>query len=694
MGSLLAFYRTGEIVSATITAVNSATSVTIDVDGGTGSNLVYKVGHNNSPAIQACIDLGAYGTYQQYGPTELPAGDWAISGLDLGYGDAFKAFYLKGTWKQYRAADLGPATALHHLGPLMSYGVNFQGVRTAGIEKLTIVGLLNLPIRDLWATAQDGIDAQVEANWDALGGESRYAPYGGVVTDARAGVAQSDPLTSLPDHYADLAYPTWTGVSGQYGKRTSSDISLDDVYVIGFNVGVCQHPCSDASNGDFYTYDNVKVDRCKYGWSVGNGNSRIPRWNKSIFGELFYGFTNIVHGPQNGTLGGNMTDIGFGQVVHMFKLDGTQVLGMHLHGYGERIWDMGTIDGATSAAKPISFSGNWAFSLGLLDKWGPPAYVLKGTHNGPITFDNATVTVANVAVFEPSFVVMRNSQVANIELPTANVDLYIASALTSTCGGFVTLPLNALRNQNMTYVWYDKSDAGGRTTSSGGVVSYANTGHFSGDRPGRDFCIPFWESKVIPHGLDFGPTFPNPAIIESQNKASLTSFNLVGRELTLEFSSLQDRIALREGKEPGDWIYDQPTGSVFFIHTRNGAVLQATLMNNYKHNQTETWEPITATGTIYFVNTRIYTLERPVFGNVSSSSNIITVTRNAQYIDEIQPGDLIYSDPQTEETHANSAMTVVSVDAVAGTIQMEGNALVDRDDVPLRYWIRQPMANL
>src|SRR5581483_8396986 len=196
------------------------------------------------------------------------AGGYRISGpIHLGYGTSYTSVVVEGDGYAYRAERQFDGTAIvctHSNAPAF----NFQGGRGSVLRGLAIAGANVAWITKQRLGANDAaLDDTDAAAWidpalDARAG-SRHAPYAAITIDAYAG--------KRPDvSYPDVAYPAFLGAAEQYGKRYSSDCLIEDVYIYGFAVGVCNQPCAADGNGDFTALRRVGIDSVQYGISVGN----------------------------------------------------------------------------------------------------------------------------------------------------------------------------------------------------------------------------------------------------------------------------------------------------------------------------------------------------------------------------------------------------------------------------------------
>lgn len=604
--------------------------------------------------------------------------------IHLGYGETIHGVSVRGVGRKRRAESVYVGTALIATftdRPI----INFQGIRGGLLRDIWIEGAL-----DFSGVDPHGYDVTLEATWDALGGNGRYNPYAGISIDAFSGPR---PVGSYPD----ATYPAVLGPQAQYDKTFSSDILIDNVGIRSVNTAVVVQPGNFDANADFLKVVNCNFEECKYGISVGNGQSRNVEVRNLIGAAMFVAFTNTAHGRQVGRFGGPIENVSLGRFIgRIFEFGSTTQLGTTLFTtlYVENLDRIGDFTGDTSSEGTLTFD-SCLFSFRHDDTRGVPASVMGEANSSNIVFRACRfVNAPSVYSFKLPRVYFEQCSVSAADRDSGTVPLYQAFAHNALSGGAVLDPLN-LRPQQ---IRFSRADL-----TTGTIVDDLGPDEGFFQQSGRDTCIPLavWEFSRASERYSM-PTRKRFNYFERSRGSHFTSVDLAGKTLTLVFNSLTDHEAMRLGVLPGDIIRDKTTGMVFFIRSRTGTTVVAEAQNNYRDTGGgvfATLEPFdAASGGLQFINSRFFTPSYLTLGDFTDGSAIATaVARNdgySAYLDvDVLPGDYLFADQDPDRIFANGEGEVISIDTASDAMTFAGNARASVSRKQLSQWIRQAPPN-
>lgn len=587
---------------------------------------------DDTAAIQAAINAAIYNgsVSQSTGAKKtvrIPAGNYVISDtIQLGYGTSFSSVVVEGDGYRYRNASNFNGTCI-----TVTFSdrpaFNVQGARGTVIRGIGFTGLLvnYIDTNNMGANTAPLIDDTVAANWNdpalSTTQDSRYAPYAAITIDAYSGVK---PATSYPN----VNYPAFLGAVTQYGKNYSSDVLIEDVYVQGFTVAVANQPCDADGNGDFTLLRRCYFEKCKWGVSVGNTQSRNVRIEQLKASRMFSVLTNNQHGRQQGKFGGEIADLTIFGAINIFQF-GSFYAGpiTFTNLYAESLWRLG--DQAATSSNEVAFVFNACeFSLtAQIDARGVPATVLGGRQNvGSFVF--------NGCVFSgyPSVVSMNFSGLefrgGTFFRNDTRTNAYEQFAHNATCGGLVLSSLNNPEYSDLRSKFYNLDTGAVEPVTARTALWRAGT---------RKNCIPFYamnvgaSSEVYDSFVSVTKYFSGVT-----SKSSLSSLTLSDKTLTGTFSARADWAYMNDGPLPGDVIWDDETGMVFFVRSRTGTTFIAEAQNNYKDNGSGGFTTVTAfstsSGNLYFRNSRLYTPTYYLRGDTTAGNTTISnVARDDGY---------------------------------------------------------------
>jgi hypothetical protein len=655
--------------------------------------------HDDTAAIKAAID---YALQTGKGKVELGGGVFKVTDtIHLGYGQTFNSIQFEGQGYLYggEGGNTGPFNGSAILVTFSDRPVfNFQGARGSVLRGLAIKGPLTTWIDAHQLTTVDPsagplIDDTDPANWQdpslSANADSQHAPAAAITIDAFSGPR---PVVSYPD----MTYPAWTGITGQYLKPYSSDVLIEDVQISGFSVAIAVQPSDADGNGDYTNMRRVNIDRCKYGISIGNTQSRSVAMDDVKMGAVYCCFTNTKHGRQSGKFQGFIKNLSVGQNIKIFELTTAYAGPLVISNfYQEAGWSIGTAYMGSSNEQPIVFDGGIFGFEDQNDRRGYPISHIGGPGT-PIniifrgcSFNNFKSVLPIAAVGVKLVDCNVNSQERDItNLPHP----YITIAHNATCGGIILPYLGSNAGNSFKWKPFDLSN-GNQQSATLMDRRYGGTG--------RNSCIPLYcydyqasadynDSLVAPH--------PTGAIA----KNTLTSCTISGKTLTVVFASLPTWQSELMGPANGDIIWDDASGLTFFVRSVSGTTVTAELQHGYKSNGSGGWTLLTSfsstVGNLYWRNCRFYCPTYPLLADLTSGSAVLANAGRddgyGSFIAEVQVGDRLWVDQYKDNfmDPTNSAVSSVTPGS-PGSITLASNITRSSSRKRLPLWIRKPPVN-
>jgi hypothetical protein len=635
------------------------------------------------------------------GRVRLPAGTYKTSDcLHLGYGTSFRSVVLEGEGYNYRGEPQFCGTTIK---PTFSDrpAINIQGGRGTVVRGLSIIGVLKRYIESNRLGSFDPaptVDDTNPATWHDPGAhanqDARYAPYAGIAIDAYSGARPATP-------YPDVSYPSFLGTVSQYGKSESSDVLIEDVYIAGFAVGVTNQPCDHDGNGDFTSIHRCQIEFCKWGISVGNTQSRNVHIQGLEASYVYTVLTNRRHGKQMGKFGGAVIDLSCFALINIVDFGSfypQPVTFINL--YAESLWRIGSIVSASRNEGTITFL-NCEFNFhNQSDIRGVPTYVVDGGGHAPMDLRfvgsvfSAYPSVVAIAPLAPVFdgCFFRNEN---------RISLWQKFAHNALAGGLVTTRFEHARGQGRIKVSYYDLDTG----SVGAIPIWTGPAQ---TKATRNICTSVYASEILAADDKSAPAVRTPFLADPTTnavaKTSLSAISLSNKTLTLTFRARADWQFYRDGPLPGDVIWDDDSGSVFFVYSRSALTVLAELQNNYRGNGAGRYSTLAAfspkTGNLYFVNSRVYTPENYLRGDTAVASATITnVARDdghATWFDaQIAANDYVWVSDRHDNWVSPTVALIRTRDQAAGTITLAGSTgMRTQSRRRLDLFIRQPPAKV
>ena len=649
-----------------------------------------------TPYIQQAIDDAIYrqNTAVTLGneKVRLPGGKYCTyDTIHLGYGDTFHSVVLEGDGYVYRHAN-------QFNGALIETQFNdrpavaVQGARGTAIRGISVANedYAAFIAQEKLATPGCPIDDTDPANWHDPNGnanqDSTHAPFCGIAIDPYSG---NRPTVSYPD----VNYPSFLPQT-QYGKSQSSHVVIENCFIRGFPVGVVVQPGDFDAQADYVKVRECRIEYCKWGISAGNSQGRCTGIQDNIFAFMYTCLTNRTHGKKRGQFAGTVSNNAVELAIQFvdFREHYAQPI-TFTNNYLENIWKIGYIQFSSSNEKGYIFDA-CEFGFHLQDDIrGHPARVIDGGAVGdfwPIHF-----RVCNFREFKSVCGLSTGPTLDDCSFESeGRTELYEKYAHNVLTGGVVT-PFFRKGTRNVLKSRRYNLDTGNLEGAIGTTSDYKLTR--------RVHCIPVMADNVSAQGIKRDNLLLPYGRILPYNKSS-TTCTLNGREMTMVCHTSIDWFFMVNGLEPGDVIWDQDGGSVFFIKSRVGDTITAELQNNYRINQgssaVEYIVPISVTGSYWYcLNSRTYTPKYCLYASgVEGERTFTEVGRengtDGEFSSEIHVGDYMHVDMELDRflDYYQSA-NVVSMDSTARTIEV-GSTIRRGGERRLDYFIRTPPANI
>lgn len=633
--------------------------------------------------------------------------------LQLGYGDQFITTRIEGP---------GRAIGSGYSPILLCDFSNGPGIAVNGQRDCVIQGI------SLWGRNWDWInqnsmgsvsgavnDDTVAANWvgSATGGptispvaDNQYTQYVGIAVDPYAGAAPGT------NPYPNITRPSYAGGGTIYNNGApSSNTLLRNVGIHGFVVGFGVQTGNFDSNGDFSRTDNCVFENNKICIAVGNTQSREVSSQGCSFANAFCIWDTVTYGHQNGKLGTCMLGCDASQCISIFNLCSTSISGPVVFDacYLEAGYRIGDIAANAEAETSVTFN-NCQFDFSGQNPTytrGVPAQMLGGTNQHiniqffggvltnywsvcSISFSGEDITFNGTATFPQNY-------------PTVRAVSYQCLAHNATAGGLVLggFGRNDVKPSNRFKFPQMNAD----TVTDNGAV-FVGRRQNSSSRP---FCACVYTEYLteLSQNDGVGVWFPKPNQVGSSfiDKTTITGASLTNSSgkmvLVFTIPGSPTAFALQYyGPQNGDVLWDDQTGSVFFVRSTTAGAITAVLQNNYKTvagvASTKTAVSLN-TGNFYICNSRFYTPTNYTQGDFTNASTSVTnvgnaLAQNSWVTTDIVLGDILYNDDTRSNLFASTSGLLTGVAAGTLTLTSPGATLTAAKQ-RLGLFIRKPPTN-
>ncbi len=629
---------------------------------------------DDTAAIQAAIDQCL--EFSLYKEVFIPAGTYLISDtIHMGYED-YDGIHLIGGGNVYKAESNIQGTVIV---PTFKDrpAIAIQSCRGSRVSKLSIKGYNFDYINSNNFMAEDtSFDDTDVAIWNDPSDkvtEGQFNPYAGIAIDPYCGV-RPDPVT---DGYPDVTYPSFVFDPTQYGKVGGSDVVIDDVSIMGFNVGVALQPCNHDANGDFIRITNSTLAYNTYGFSAGNTQTRQLGFADSMFQLCHTAMTTVTHGLQKGKGQGVVSNVNFDRTILMFNLNTDYGVLNVIGGYSELAYQVCEIGTDSGNKLPINFIGcEFALSAQMTAQRGRPVHEFNG-EGGVFIIDGGSITVPDGLIMtcnDSSAMKIAGMKGHQENLPTTTAEAIAFNACQNSIAPSEFMDVQVFHKN------YD-------------VDTFATRGDFI-------------TSIVVPVGAD-GRNITFSKHVETEytllkdwkvkdgmkllDTVSWTGIVVTGKVVTVDIGTTEQNVALY-GVDLGDIIYKDDT--YYYVSARAGTVIDLTALNNYDMNEALR-SPLTAGGYASYWHSRKYLLDDEEYSfSITSGSAVANVARGRDgYLGELASkfivGDRLYIVDGLQTVFGTTAMPkIVSVDDVAGTVTFDASASRDVVDLFIIFMSR------
>ena len=584
---------------------------------------------DSTAAIQAAIDWViyknlSYNYLNSAGSVHIPGGIYKTTDtIQCGYGETFHSILVYGDGKRYRCESGFSGTGIV---PTFSDRPVFavSGGRYTTIRGLSIKGLNYnwITSHNLGAYAAPTLNDLIASNWVdpsfAAAASSQYAPYCAIAIDPYAGIA---PATAYPN----VTFPSWSGITTQYGKAFSSCTVMEDVEISGFVVGIANQPCNSDGNGDFTKMVRVNIECCQYGISIGNTQSRLVHLQDGWIDQCHTGIVTGINGKKLGKPQVLVESCELSSIIYWMNIpDMPYGTGMAFKNcYGEVIYSLGTCTSAGAGLGPIVFD-NCEFSFTSWDYRGIPASIFSYS-NGGIDFRScafsSTVVATSVAVnFYMIDAAPENLSIDNclVISGAAATKYYEKYGINATAGivvarGFTNLAKFSVHN---TYAFNLNTGASVGQRSVNQTATLSN----------RQTCFHIYAKQVQcaePYTNDGG--FPFKSSPFAIDKTLITTISTSVKTVTVNLTgAIGGTYQLQQqGGDVGDVVYDDETQTTFVVSSRTGSTITLIAQTNLDVSGNLLVAP-TKTGNFWCINCRMYTPFYVTYGDLSTASATIS----------------------------------------------------------------------
>jgi hypothetical protein len=429
--------------------------------------------------------------------------------------------------------------------------------------------------------------------------------------------------------YPDMTYPSYSGVSTQYGKGQSSKFTIKNCNFEGFVACVAVQPCNYDGNGDFLTVSDCLMQYCKYGITIGNTQSRNVHVS-NITGQQIHTFLEgAAHGKNGARMQGPIVNVSLSNIMQLFNGSGAGIAPLDFYDcYIECLDRIGNLAGGNGGCVSFHGGGLYIAALTYNNARGIPDNHYSGSStrqyynsvnaSAPLYFYGTALNFSGVLTLMGQEIVMLGGSTRDEDIQ-GNAPLYYCLAHNALSGCVVTPDFGSrpgitgaariesqFRGRNV--VTGDQGGSGGQTN---GVVASAT----------RLTGSSFYARKLSTGSLSAPVDVERP--YRTVPKSQFPDLALSGLVLTGTYASAANQ-ADYYNLLPGDVLQDDQTGKVFFVFSFDTGtkVMKAVLRNGYKGAagaETLYGSFSTTVGNFSTCTGRVYTPTLPLF--ITSSPN-------------------------------------------------------------------------
>jgi hypothetical protein len=633
------------------------------------------------PVIQAAIDwllwesMGVSGSVR--GRLRLPAGILRIDRtIHLNYGTAYRSLIFEGEGILRGGEHGQTGTAIFAtFGDAPAIAVTqcldtvIKQMAIVGIGAAHVLGLSNTPAMS-HLEPEAWVDPALPAS-----ANSRYAPYAAIAIDPYYG---AEPVV----HYPDVPFPPGFGGGGvpQYGKGPSTNITVEDVRIDGFVVGVVLQPNADGS-GDFVHLNRVAVWFAVYGFSWGNSQARVCSMSDCTFAFLHTGFTSSTHGNRAGHPGITVTSCHWMTGIQIFECmnfgygNGPCLIGC----FAEAMYRLGKCNGQSQDSCGMTFR-SCEFGFSYWEQYGCPTWILEMEGPIQVVFDSTkfynTSSVRGYLGFRAAANVT-GEPARSLQFNGCEV---LAVELTDT------LPEKCAVNGTAGLVVAEGSTSIDRFSIHLGYVSNLDTNALLGYGvlyteqmvAARKHCAPVYAKKLKALGSGFDPGID---VAWGVYPLSITTVvSTVLRIITITIAGVTTSSLAHTGGDVGDVLMGYVTGAAYVVKSRTGTTLVLEAMNGFDKDGALLTPVVPGVNLLYPINCRRYAIEAVLYGDITSGSavvsNLTLGNGNAPVLEDIVVADdHLYVDQNVDQCldPTDGSARLVSFNTGARTMTFAGN---------------------
>lgn len=648
---------------------------------------------DHQPAIQRAIDKAMYLSARRR--VHVPGGYYRTDRpIHIGYGTDFRCVEFVGDGK-YDGAGIGT-----QIRPTFSDApaICIQGGRSVVVRAMSIFGLNHDHVFDIVFGAADM--AHVEAaNWVdpslAANAGSRYAPYAAIAIDPYTG-PQPTP------HYPDVEYPAFLGAVSQYDKGQSRDTLIEDVFIMGFVVGIVQHPGQADGNGDYTKLSRVAFWLCAYGFSWGNTQSRANEVDHCTWTGCHTCFATTVHGLQIGNPQVTLVGCAFEASIQLFEVMnlGYGIGPTMIGGFAEGLQKIGRCNGVSQNSGSIKFLGT-ELGFSWWSRYGVPTWVLEMEGSMQVRLENVYFYTSGAG---RGYLNFRCTGSAQDSTPAAslafegcqtmgedfNANLYEKSAYNATLGITISQGSTDLDRFSVKTGYIRDLDTGNLL---GTGVLYTERA-----RAPRNLCAPVYAKRLKSVDGNHDPgvrvawqtfAFSIPIVVST-----------VGRIVTVDINYLTTHSLQHFGGDVGDVMVSDATGAVFAVRSRTGTVIQLEAMSGFDKDG-NLLNSIVPGGVLRPINCRRYAIPAVLYGDITAASPTVTNltlgngTAPADLSTILTANDYLYVDQDVDQVidPFTGAAQLLSFDTGARTMTFAGNFNYSQTRRRFAVFVRPAMPN-
>lgn len=654
------------------------------------------------PAIQKAIDwvlFGALGAGKANGRVRLPAGILRIDRpINVNYGTAYRSLILEGEGIIHGGEHGNPGTCIFaNFGDAMAIAV--QTCSHVLIKSLSIVGKYsNEHILDTIITQPGAMDQLDPQRWVdprlPASASSRYAPYAGIAIDPYSG---PKPAVSYPD----VVFPAGMEGTPQFNKSPSRHVSIEDVSITGFVVGVALQPCQYDGSGDFVHLHRCIFYYCVYGWSWGNSQARCNTMKDCTFANVHTAFATTVHGQRIGNPQITIDGCSFETGIQLFEVNNLGYgQGPNFQGcFAEAMYRLGICNGQSAYAGALSFR-NCEFGFSWWDRYGVPTWVLEMPGVQQVTFE--AVRFYNTSSMR-GFLGFYCAQSSLPSSPAKQLRLVSCESMAQDVAQ--TLPEKAALNGTLgMVVALGSTDVDAYSMQTGYMTNLdSNAGLFNAlvaesTVAPRRFCANVYARNLrsLWDGND-----PGVDVAWGTLPLSITSVvSTVGRVVTITISGVTAAVLAHRGGDVGDVVVSSATGAAFVVTARTGTTLTLRALTGFNVSGNLFNSIVSGANLLRPINCRRYAIEAVLYGDTTSGSavvsNLTLGNGSAPVLEDIlTANDYLYVNQDVDQVinPEDGSARLVSFNTGARTATFAGNFNYTQTRRRFAIFVRPAMPN-